>query len=268
MGRTEGIKMNNRLATSILAFVLVGGIGIAADNPFIGTWKLNTDKSKFTGTTNTFEPTPAGDIRLTSGGLEYTFKADGREYDGPVGGKVSWTQVDDRTWASTTKVDGRVLVTSTRTLSPDGKTMTMISKGTKPNGQDFEDTTIFERVSGESGLIGKWRTKTVKIGSPNTLAFEANGDNGMTLKIVDVNATCAAKFDGKDYPATGPTVPPNFTLAIERKGPRSFEMIQKQKGKPLFRSTFTVSDDGKTLTSEGGPVGVNEQTTAVYDRQS
>jgi hypothetical protein len=247
---------------------LVAASAAAADNPFLGTWKLNAAKSKFTGTTTTFEQTPSGDIRATDGLLSYTFKTDGREYDAPLGRKITWTQADDKTWTSITKQDGNTIVTSTRTISPDGKTMNVVSKGTKPNGEAFEDTTVFERVSGGSGLIGKWRTKSVKIGSPNTFSFEPNGEDGMILKIVEMNATCAAKFDGKDYAATGPTVPANFTLAVQRKGPRSFELTQKQNGKPLFQSTFTVSADGKTMTSKGSPVGVKEETTAVYDRQS
>ena len=42
-----------------------------------------------------------------------------------------------------------------------------------------------------------------------------------TLRVVDFNITSSAKLDGNDYPATGPTVPAKFTLAIKRKGPRS-----------------------------------------------
>ena len=65
----------------------------------------------------------------------------------------------------------------------------------------------------------------------------------------------------------GPTVPAGLTFAIRKTGPRSFEMTQKQNGKALYRSTSTVSVDGKTLTETGSAVGVSEQYTAVYDRQ-
>jgi hypothetical protein len=268
IGHPKGGTMMDRVfANATMITALIAASAAAADNPFLGTWKLNPAKSKFTGTTTTFEQTPDGEIRMSQGALSYTFKTDGKEYDTPIGRKATWTQSDDRTWTTTTKQDGKVIVMTTRSLSPDGKTMTVVSKGTKPNGQAFEDTTVLQRVSGQSGLIGKWRSKEVKVGSPNTYSFEANGDDGMTLKIIDLNASCAAKFDGKDYPATGPTIPPNLTLALERKGSRSFELTQKQNGKPLFREAFTVSADGKTMTSKGAPVGVNEQTTAVYDRQ-
>jgi hypothetical protein len=44
--------------------------------------------------------------------------------------------------------------------------------------------------------------------------------------------------------------------------------MEKQNGKPLFKLSFEVSADGKTLTETGGPVGVDEKFRAVYDRQS
>jgi hypothetical protein len=261
--------MNTYVASAVRAIVLVAGVAVvtAADNPFLGTWKVNPAKSKFTGTTTTFEQTPSGEIRFSGEGQSYTFKTDGQEYEGPFGRKVTWTQADDRHWTTTTKQDGKVLVTGVASLSSDGKTMTTVYKGTKPNGEPIEQTVVMERVGGGSGLIGKWRSMDVKIGSPNTLAFEPNGDDGMTLRVVDFNITSSAKFDGNDYPATGPTVPANFTLAIKRKGARSFEMTQKQNGKPLFETTYTVSADGKTLTAESRPVGVKESITVVYDRQ-
>jgi hypothetical protein len=62
-------------------------------------------------------------------------------------------------------------------------------------------------------------------------------------------------------------VPPGLTLAIQKTGPRSFDMTEKQNGKPIFKLSFSVSDDGKTLTETGSPVGVSEKFKAVYDRQ-
>jgi len=44
-------------------------------------------------------------------------------------------------------------------------------------------------------------------------------------------------------------------------------MTQKQNGKALYKDTFAVSADGKTLTDTGSAVGVSEKYTAVYDRQ-
>ncbi len=239
----------------------------AAENPFAGTWKLNPAKSKFTGTTMKFERTSSGEIRWSGEGQTYTFKVDGKEYPGPFGFSVAWKQVDDHNWETTNKIKGTLVSTGTSKLSPDGKTMTITSRGTRPNGESFEDTSVYERTSGESGLLGAWKSKEVKISAPGTMKITPAGDDGINWEFVEFKATCNVKFDGEDYPCTGPTLPAGLTLALKRAGPRSFEYTEKQNGKPLFTGRSTVSEDGRTLTDNGRPVTVNEPTTAVYERQ-
>jgi hypothetical protein len=256
----------NIVAVCVLVFAFAGGL-TAAENPFAGTWKLNPAKSKFTGDTMKFEKTPAGVIRCSGSGMTYTFKVDGKVYTGPMGEAVAWKQIDDHTWETTYMQKRILLSTDTSKLSPDGKTMTVVSKGTKPNGETFQDTVVYERISGDKGLLGGWRDKEVKISSPATLEIKPSGQDGLLFKSVGYKWTCEAKFDGKDYPVTGPTVPAGSTVALKRTGPRSFESVRKQNGKPLFRSTWTVSPDGHTLTLAGRPVAVDEPFTEVYERQ-
>jgi hypothetical protein len=62
-------------------------------------------------------------------------------------------------------------------------------------------------------------------------------------------------------------VPPGFTLAVKKTGPRSFEMSEKQNGKALFTSVFSVSANGKTLTETATTLSTNEKIKVVYDRQ-
>lgn len=259
--------MQSRIVTPCLVALLMATGLAAAENPLAGTWKLNPAKSKFTGDTMKFERTSSGEIHWSGAGLAYTFKIDGKEYPGPVGGLLAWKQVDDHTWETTYKLKGTLTNTDTSKVSSDGKTMTITSRGTKPNGESFEDTSVYTRMSGDSGLFGTWKSKEVKISSPGAMKFTPSGDDGMVWEIVDFKGTCNAKFDGKDYPCTGPTVPAGFTMALKRTGPRSFEWTDKQNGKPLFRGTYTVSPDGRTLTDVARPVAVNEPYTAVYERQ-
>jgi hypothetical protein len=47
--------------------------------------------------------------------------------------------------SSTFKKDGKVVATNTRTLSADGKTLTIVSKGTTPDGKPRTDTQVFEQ---------------------------------------------------------------------------------------------------------------------------
>ena len=82
--------------------------------------------------------------------------------------------------------------------------------------------------------------------------FEASASGGhVTLAISAVKATCHAKWDGKDYPATGPTVPDGITLALSKSGPNSFKLVQKSKGKVITIVHYHVAADGKSMTAKG-----------------
>jgi hypothetical protein len=68
-------------------------------------------------------------------------------------------------------------------------------------------------------LPGKWKTKNVKSSSPDILEFAASGPDGLTLRSVDYQATCDARFDGKDYPLTGGAagVSEKYTAVYDRQ---------------------------------------------------
>jgi hypothetical protein len=164
-------------------------------------------------------------------------------------------------------MDGKILSTETWKLSADGKMLTLNSKGAKPSGDAFDDSRIYQRVSGATGLPGAWKSTKVQISSPTILRITEFESDGLTLAYPDFEATGSARFDGKDYPITGPTVPPGVTFSLRRTSPRACQMIEKEKGKPLFTVQYTVPADGKTLTEVGTPADASESTTAVYERQ-
>jgi hypothetical protein len=251
-----------------LALVLAAATVVAAtDSPFIGKWKLNLEKSQFAGTTMTCELLPSGEMRSTAGGQSYTFKTDGKEYPAIFGSTAAWKQLDANTWQATYKLKGTVLSTDTMKVSADGKTLTVSSKGTKPDGASFESTAEYQRLEGESGLTGKWKSTKVAMSSPETMEFTASTGEGLIWTVPAYKISVDLKFDGKDHPVTGPTVPENFTIAVTSRGTRSFEMVEKGSGKVVGRGTYTLSEDGKTLTALFSPEGTNEKVTAVYDRQ-
>jgi len=240
----------------------------AGELPYAGRWKLNIAKSDFGESTATVAKVGSDEMQFTIAGQSYKFRVDGKDYPSIMGRTSAWKQIDANTWETLIKQDGTLITTDTTRLSADGKTMTVHSKGPKPVGGTFEQTTVYERVSGGPGLEGKWKTKNVQSSAPTVLELTPSGSDGLMIKIPDFKISSDVKFDGKDYPATGPGLPPGLTLAIQKTGPRSFDLTEKQNGKPLFVLSFAVSADGKTLTETGGPVGVDEKFKAVYDRQS
>lgn len=253
---------------SALSMIVAATIAVGAfQSPFVGTWKLNPAKSQFTGTTMSFEQLPSGEMRTTAEGQSYTFRTDGKEYPTPWGAVAAWKQVDPATWEATYKLKNAVMSTDRMTLSPDGKTLTVTSSGTRPDGSSFSNTAVFQRIDGSTGLAGRWRSTKVTISSPETMEFAPATGEGLTWRVPGYKINFDLRFDGKDHAVQGPTVPPNFTIAARSTGPRSFELTQKISGKAVYSGSYTVSADGKTLTAVYTPEGTNEKITAVYDRQ-
>ena len=251
-----------------LVFTVAATTALAAQGlPHVGKWKMNPAKSDFGQTTMTYEQLPSGEMKATMAGQTYTFRTDGKDYPAVFGADAAWTSLGPTSWQTVWKMKGKVLSTDTLTLAADGKTLTVNTKGTKPNGEPIDDTVVAARVSGGPGLSGTWKTKNVKSSSPSVLEFAASGTDGLTFRIVDMQLSCEAKLDGKDHPCSGPTIAPGWTVMIAKQGARALDMTIKNNGKILFKSLYTVSADGKTLTDHGTVVGTKEKTTVVYDRQ-
>lgn len=259
--------MKNWMALGCLSAMMGAASLAVAQSPFIGTWKMNQAKSHLTGTTMKFSPASNGMIRETQAEGSYTFKTDGQSYPALFGATENWKEMGGHTWQTTVHLKGVLLATDISKLSSDGKTLTVTSEGTRPDGTTFHNTDVYTRLAGGEGLIGTWKSKEVKMSSPGTLEFAANGQNGLTWILPSIKAKLDAKFDGKDYAPTGPTVPDGLTLALTKTGPRSFSMVEKVNGKPMFKGKYTASADGKTLTEVSSPVSVNEQQTVVYDKE-
>ena len=150
-----------RVIVATVLVALAGSVALAqSTDPQVGTWKLNAEKSKgtmFKGGTVTVEA--AGQGLKTSVDLvgqdgapskwSFTAQPDGKDYpimgDNPFGNTLSVTRVDARTLKTTIKQDGKVTVTQTVTVSEDGKTRTIASKGTSLKGQAIDSMTHYER---------------------------------------------------------------------------------------------------------------------------
>ena len=251
---------------AILVATSAAGFLVAADAPYVGKWKMNPAKSDFGESTVTYEQMPGGVTKATMDGQSYTFKTDGKENPTPWGMTIAVKAIDGKTWEMTDRANGKVINTSTLKLSADDKTMTMASKRVKANGETTNDSMTLQRVSGGPGLPGKWKMKNLNSSAPSTLELSSKGADSLVLKMDEKNV-CDARFDGKDYPASGPVWPSGWTCVIAKSGTNGFDVTWKKDGKPMYKATSTASPDGKTLTESGSPAGVAEKFRIVYDRQ-
>jgi hypothetical protein len=148
-----------------VALAIVLGIGATtvatAEDPYNGTWHLNTAKSKYDpgpaptkatvtiksdGTTWTVKTTASYEGKPLE--TSYTAKLDGTPAPlkgSPVADMVSVKKVDDRNVELKTMKDGKTVGESRATVSADGKTATVTGTGMTPKGEKTKFTAVYEK---------------------------------------------------------------------------------------------------------------------------
>ncbi len=75
------------------------------------------------------------------------------------------------------------------------------------------------------------------------------------------------KFDGKDYPETGPNVAPGSASSGHRVNEHTLELTDKVQGQVIDTMQLKVSADGKTLTLTYREKGQSKPLVFVYQRK-
>jgi hypothetical protein len=153
--------MNRRAVLLTVVLCLLGLTLAFADNPNMGTWKLNEAKSKIpTGApkNNTVVYEAAGDqIKVTVDGqdgkgnplhTEWTGKFDGKDY--PVTGDAttdmrSYKEINERTLEITNKKDGKEVARGHVEVAKDGKTRTLKTEGMDAAGKKVHSMSFYDK---------------------------------------------------------------------------------------------------------------------------
>jgi len=235
----------------------------AADEPsFNGTWKLNLEKSKFSGQTTTIEKTATGLFHFDSEGFGYDFDLTGKQYPTPDGGTTAWWQASPTEWQCTNRMHGKVM--GTYDILVDGDSMNCKVMLVKPDGSTVEQDLASQRISGGPGVLGKWRTSGMK-GAATSLEITIDGAS-ITLKYPEWQIAGKGNFDGKDYTMKEGNRTSKFSWAFEKTAPDTIKLTTKLQGKPYYTDLFVISSDGKTLTDNGNSVAVDEPVKSVYEK--
>jgi hypothetical protein len=137
--------------------------GLSKDDLFLGTWKLKAEGSQYhfgdPPKSGVYTIEAEGDAYLitmewvsadgSSYNLSYRSIPDGVDYpyENPVIAEaVSMTRIDEYTLDSTSKSGGQIISHARRTLSEDGRTMTVTQSGIGPNGEEYTNLSIYEKV--------------------------------------------------------------------------------------------------------------------------
>src|SRR6266480_5953454 len=152
--------MKGRVILLTLAALFVGATVCLADNPQMGTWKLNEAKSKFgPGATknNTVVYETSGDsVKVTVDGVdgdgnaihsEWTGKFNGKFYPvtgDPTSDMRSYRKINNHTLALTGKKDGKVSLSGRIVVSANGKTRTVTTTATNSKGKRVTTRAVYD----------------------------------------------------------------------------------------------------------------------------
>ena len=146
--------------TLALSFV-AGAVCFAADDPQIGTWKLNEAKSKLTpdaGKNTAVVYEAAGDqVKVIIDGTdkdgkpthnEWTGKFDGKDYavtGDPKSDMRAYKKISDRILAFTVKKDGKTTITGRIVVTADDKSRMVTAHGADEQGKKSTVKAVYDK---------------------------------------------------------------------------------------------------------------------------
>ena len=146
----------------VSAVVLFSSSGALAADNWLGTWKLNVEKSKYSpgpapkSLTLKYEPSQSR-IKLTSDRVSadgktmhgtYTSKFDGKDvpWEGnPDADMAAPKKIDDNTFENIWKKGGKMTFTVKAVVSKDGKTFTVSQTGKNAKGETVNISAVYEK---------------------------------------------------------------------------------------------------------------------------
>jgi hypothetical protein len=154
--------MKARTIVVALVVCLAGAaICIAADSPFMGTWKLNEAKSKFdpgAPKNSTVVYAAAGEsVKITVDGVDGSGKPSHNEWTGKFDGKDyavtgdstadmrAYTKVNEHTLTFANKKGGKTTISGRITVSADGKTRTVTTSSTDAKGMKVTSHSVYDK---------------------------------------------------------------------------------------------------------------------------
>jgi hypothetical protein len=153
--------MKTRSIVMTMVLCLVGLAVSFADNPNMGTWKLNEAKSKLAAgmlkNTMVVYSADGDSIKVVTDGTdgkgnpmhtEWNGKFDGKDYPlsgDPAADSRSYKKVNEQTLTTTNKKDGKVAASGQIVVSKDGKTRTLTLSVKDSAGKKITSTAIYDK---------------------------------------------------------------------------------------------------------------------------
>jgi hypothetical protein len=260
--------MLSRTFRLLLVTCLVTSSAWAANDPFVGKWKVDPSKSKLNDEMKV-EVASANKYTFTfAPGFVDSIVADGSDQPALSGTTLSVTVKGPNNLVVIRKIKGRTLLTAYWTLSKDGKTLNDAYTEYAPDGSPSSIPYVYERTAGTSGFTGTWDSDSEKVKAGIELEIQPYEGDGLSFKRSDAKMAKKMKFDGKDYPDLGPNGDTGSAYLGRRVNERSLEITEKFKSKITGTRQVELSKDLKTLTVTERLFGQSRpKSILVYDRE-
>lgn len=259
--------MFKRTIQILLALGLMSGMLLAADNPFVGDWKLNPAKSKMT---DKMKVESVGGNKyafdLGGDGTIETIMVDGTDQPGTGGTTLSVTVVGPDSWKVVRKKDGRTLIIGNWMLSKDGNTLADNFNAISPNGSVSTLDYVYQRRGDGSGFAGTWVSTSEAVNFVFVLQIRPYEGDGLSIIDATDGLTRNMKLDGKEYPNTGENAAIVPTSSLRKLDEHTLELTDKNGNGKAGTQDVRVSQDLKTLTVGPHTPGENPQIL-VFERQ-
>ena len=239
----------------------------AAESPWTGTWKVNEAKSRYAS--RTFTLSEKGDmLHLSNGGSSgYDFRCDGKEYTTSAKHTLSCQKTSNRIYDMVSKANGEEISRSRRTLSHDGRTLTIRIAERGVDGVPSYVTQTWVRSTATEGLLGTWASVREVSSPPRTMRISFAGDL-FRQEYLSTAETYQGKLDGSSIVVTGLSVAPGTTTEMKAEGPRAISYVMKRNGTVTEVGREELREDGLVLVDTYWVPGTERQKTSeVYEKQ-
>lgn len=232
-----------------------------------GTWKLDRAKSHMTGGTVDITQTGSQAFRVDMGSVTENITCDGKTHPVIAGRDGKCRKLPGGGYELTTLQNGKVLGRTHLSFSSNGKKQYMTSTNYLPGGKTTTSHSTYTRLSGTTGLAGKWRQTRYSSTSPGIMVISVSG-NTIHFHNPAEKSMLSAKLDGTPATPTGPDAPRGLTDSVKKISPRELHETVRLNGKIVSQETDTLSVNGKTLTEVSwNPAKPNEKEIDVYTKQ-
>jgi hypothetical protein len=233
----------------------------AAENPFIGEWKLNSSLSRMPDEMKV-DSKGGNTYSFDFGGGTETIVADGTDQPGIRGTMLS-VKADGPDWIVERKKDGKLLLRATWKLSNNGNTLTDYYRQFMPNGSTISMDYVYQRNGAGSGFTGDWQSIKEAVNSPYILQVKVYDGDGLSFVSPSRLETKNVKLDGRDYPIEGS----DRSASVRRVDEKTLEMTDKAGDKVIATREIKLSPDGKRLTMTITGPGRSKPEVMVFDRE-